>query len=176
VRARRWVLCGIAMFVIAVIAFFGWIVVFPHGNRIGRTNLVVVLGPYYLNDRMMIAQSVLAVSPGAPILVSKPGGSDPTPCPTTVPGAAAFVCFLPVPYSTRGEARFAAHYALEHHYTSMTVVAPRAQLTRAKIRFSRCWPGRLTMVEAPESFHQAVDQFAYQSAAIVKAETVQRSC
>jgi hypothetical protein len=147
-------------------------VAFPSKDPIGKTSVVVVLGPWNENDRIATAERVQALSPGVPVLLSDDSG-----CPSAFRlRFPRLVCFHPSPDSTRGEARFAASYAAAHHDTTMTVIAPRAQLSRARIRFSRCWAGRLSMVEAPMSLLEAVWQLPYQIAATIKAETFQRQC
>jgi uncharacterized SAM-binding protein YcdF (DUF218 family) len=54
------------------------------------------------------------------------------PAPTPV------LCFHPVPYSTRGEARAVARLAADHHWTSVLVVTSRYHIVRAGILFDRC--------------------------------------
>jgi hypothetical protein len=147
-------------------------VVFPDVDSIGKTDLVVVVdGPGDL-DKFNVTGKVVAVNPRTTVLYSASDGR----CDEMRRITPHLVCFRPNPDTTEGEARFAAAYATAHHDDTMTVVARRAQLGRARIRFSRCWHGQLAMVEVPMSFWSALRQLPYQTLATIKAETVQRHC
>lgn len=85
-------------------------------------------------------------------------------------------CFVPDPFTTRGEARAAAVYARDHDLHSMTIVTTADQLVRARLRFSRCFPGPIRLVEAGSSVGFRVVRLAYQNAAMIKALVWQREC
>jgi len=68
------------------------------------------------------------------------------PAPTRV------LCFHPVPYSTRGEARAIARLAADHHWSSILVVTSRYHINRAGILFDRCYDGAVYTAGARQSF------------------------
>jgi len=172
VHARRLVAICTVVAVIAVLAFFVRFVAYPHTDPIGKTGLVVLVNSPGDSNKIAVAKKVLAVNPTATLLFSEAAG-----CPDVVHTFAEHVvCFVPHPDTTQGEARYAASYDESHDSGGMTVVAPRAQLSRARIRFERCWHGPLAMVEAPMSLVATLLRLPYQSLATIKAETVQRGC
>ena len=68
------------------------------------------------------------------------------------PAPVPVVCFHPVPYSTRGEARSVARLAVNHHWTSVLVVTSRYHIARAGILFDRCFDGAVYTEGAKQSF------------------------
>jgi uncharacterized SAM-binding protein YcdF (DUF218 family) len=62
------------------------------------------------------------------------------------------LCFHPVPYSTRGEARSVARLAANHHWASVLVVTSRYHIARAAILFDRCFGGAVYTEGATQSF------------------------
>jgi uncharacterized SAM-binding protein YcdF (DUF218 family) len=68
------------------------------------------------------------------------------------PAPAPVLCFHPVPYSTRGEARSVARLAANHHWTSVLVVTSRYHIARAGILFDRCFGGAVYTEGAEQSF------------------------
>jgi uncharacterized SAM-binding protein YcdF (DUF218 family) len=62
-------------------------------------------------------------------------------------GAARFrvVCFRPVPYSTRGEARAVAGMAAARGWRSVLVVTSTYHVTRARLLFDRCVGPRVSV-------------------------------
>ena len=58
----------------------------------------------------------------------------------------------------------------------MVVVATTDQVTRARLRFDRCFGGTISVVAAAEPQEMRSFAFTYEWGAIIKAETVQRSC
>jgi hypothetical protein len=147
-------------------------VVFPTADPIGPTDVIVVLGPWQIPHQIDVAEKVQAANPDAPVLLSAGSG-----CPPEFRMLFAhLVCFRPRPDTTRGEARWASDYATAHHFRSMAVVVTRPQLSRARLRFSRCWAGQLSMIEDPTSWQSALAGVPYQSVAALKAETYERGC
>jgi uncharacterized SAM-binding protein YcdF (DUF218 family) len=68
------------------------------------------------------------------------------------PAPVPVICFHPVPYSTRGEARAVARLAADHHWTSVLVVTSRYHIARAGILFDRCLNGVVYTAAAEQSF------------------------
>jgi len=91
-------------------------------------------------------------------------------------GAARVVCFMPSPDTTQGEAEATARLAKEYNIRSIVLVTTPDQTWRAKLRFGRCYSGKIYAVTTPLPKHLWPFQIAYQWAATAKAELVNRSC
>ncbi len=111
--------------------------------------------------------------PGAVEVVSTPGRQR---CPHPYPGASDIICFRPDPTTTQGEARATAALAAQYGWKHITVVTTADQVWRARLRFSRCWSGDLSVVRAPTSIVSRLFSAPYETAATIKAEVFQRSC
>jgi len=87
-------------------------------------------------------------------------------------------CFDPRPRTTRGEAREVARLAAERGWDRVVVVAPTYHITRARWIVERCFDGEIVMADTGEPFGAATwsYQYAYQSAAFVKATAFQQGC
>ena len=86
------------------------------------------------------------------------------------------VKFRPVPFSTQGEARYLADQARARGWKRVVVVSGRSQITRGRLRISRCYPGELGMVGSPLQLRWVAYDAAYEWAALAKALVLQRSC
>ena len=171
-RRRGWTRLLVAALVLAAAAET-WAFVVPGSDQPAASDLVVVLGGNGYDERLRRGIELVGDFPGATLAVSQP---NPRYCPRLAPGARRIVCFRARPFTTRGEARFAARYARAHGGRSIEVVVSADQLRRARLRFERCWPGSLHMVKSRASLWSVLKQLPYQSAASVKALVFQRSC
>jgi uncharacterized SAM-binding protein YcdF (DUF218 family) len=65
-------------------------------------------------------------------------------------GNASFpvVCFRATPYTTRGEARQVAALGAQHHWSSFLVVTSTYHVTRARLLYNRCIPGKVDVIGA----------------------------
>lgn len=97
----------------------------------------------------------------------------PPGCASGVPAGVEKVCFRPEPETTQGEARYLAAWRNWRH---VIVVVGRAQATRARIRVQRCTGGRVDYVTTTPPVLLRPYRIAYESAARVKAEILQRRC
>jgi uncharacterized SAM-binding protein YcdF (DUF218 family) len=86
------------------------------------------------------------------------------------------VCFHSEPFTTRGEARSVADLAGQHGWHSVILVTTPDQATRATLRVSRCYGGKIFVATARLPWYQWPTQIAYQVAATVKAYTLETSC
>jgi hypothetical protein len=170
---RRWFNIVVALVIVAagIVAIRLYVVPASDGAR--PADAVVVLGGQAYKARLQTADVMLARYPGSAVVVSIPGG---IPCPPQPPGASAILCFSPNPSTTQGEARTAAKLAAHYGWKSMEVVTTADQVWRARLRFSRCWGGDLRMVRSNSSIYQRMRAVPYETAATIKAETLQRSC
>jgi hypothetical protein len=85
-------------------------------------------------------------------------------------------CFRPDPFSTQGEARYAASQARLHGWRSLIVVSSVPQSTRARLRVQRCFHGTVKVVAARPSLASWVYGVIYEWGALTKALVWQRSC
>lgn len=97
-------------------------------------------------------------------------------CPALdVPGVRV-ECFRPDPFSTQGEARYAASQARVRGWNSLIVVSSVPQSTRARLRVQRCFHGNVKLVAARPSPARWAYGVVYEWGALVKALVWQRSC
>jgi hypothetical protein len=97
-------------------------------------------------------------------------------CPyVDVPGVRV-ECFRPDPFSTQGEARYAASQARLHGWHSLIVVSSVPQSTRARLRVQRCFHGTVKVVAARPSLASWAYGVIYEWGALTKALVWQRSC
>jgi uncharacterized SAM-binding protein YcdF (DUF218 family) len=80
------------------------------------------------------------------------------------------------PDTTQGEAEGTARLAREYGFRSIVLVTTPDQTWRAKLRFGRCYRGKIFAVTTPLPLSQWPYQIAYQWGATVKAEVVNRGC
>ncbi|MEA9985946.1 hypothetical protein [Subtercola sp. RTI3] len=91
-------------------------------------------------------------------------------CSTQVKHTYTVTCFTPAPFTTRGEAHELQAMAAEHGWKSATVITYTPHIDRARIIVSRCFSGKLSMVEdrKPLSYAEWGYAFFYQTAGFVK--------
>ena len=111
----------------------------------------------------------------APVLVVADGDRRSDRHPLNPPWGVEVVRFVPDPFTTRGEARFVAELARERGWGRVIVVAGRAQVGRARLRFRRCWPNGEVCVVAPPD-RVGVFDVLYEIGATMKAFIYQRGC
>jgi len=85
-------------------------------------------------------------------------------------------CFTPVPATTRGEARYIGERGAAEHWRSVIIVTTPDHAWRARLRVERCFPGQVYVATSPLPKADWLRQIAYQWAATVKAELLQRDC
>jgi uncharacterized SAM-binding protein YcdF (DUF218 family) len=86
------------------------------------------------------------------------------------------VCFLAVPYSTRGEARAIARLARTRGWHTVVVVSSRFHLFRVRLLVRRCTSVRLQLVPAPVTWWTWPIAIFSEWAKLAVAETLRRSC
>ena len=86
------------------------------------------------------------------------------------------VCFHAQPYSTRGEARWAAHFAGHEGWHSLAIVSSRFHLYRARTLFRRCTNARIELVSTPVEWYLWPYDVLAEWAKLAVAETVRRGC
>jgi hypothetical protein len=113
----------------------------------------------------------------APVLLLSRGTklSESGRCPPSMPGVRV-ICFNPSPATTQGEAEFLGRLARKDRWRSVALVTVTPQGTRARLRTSRCFPGKIYVVTAPLPTRLWPYEIAYEWGATLKALFVQRSC
>jgi uncharacterized SAM-binding protein YcdF (DUF218 family) len=89
---------------------------------------------------------------------------------------ARVVCFLAVPYSTRGEARAVERLARERGWNSVVVVTSTFHVTRAHMLFRRCFRGPLSFVGSPSPWWRLPADWASETGKLAVQLTVERGC
>jgi uncharacterized SAM-binding protein YcdF (DUF218 family) len=90
--------------------------------------------------------------------------------------AAQVICFEPKPFSTRGEARAVGALARRHGWTKVVVVTSTFHVTRARMLFRRCYPGRLWMVGTPTRWWVLPEEWAFETGKLAVQLTAERGC
>lgn len=171
-RARRFLI----VFVILIAVFCAataWLFVWPATGMPARVDAIVVLGGP--GNRIDAAERLAGQGRARYLVISEGQYVPPYLCGTYV-GTALVVCFRPTPATTQGEAEATARLARQYGWRSIVLVTTPDQTWRAKLRFRRCYSGSVYGVTTPLPSHLWPFQIAYQWAATVKAELVNRSC
>ena len=86
------------------------------------------------------------------------------------------LCFHADPNTTRGEAQWIGKEAALRHWTSIVLVTTPDQAWRARLRVSRCFPGKVYVATSPLPVLGWVRQIPYQWAASARALIFERAC
>jgi uncharacterized SAM-binding protein YcdF (DUF218 family) len=82
---------------------------------------------------------------------------------------AGLICQRPSPATTEGEGRMLQQQAAAHGWRSAVVVTQTAHITRARTIVSRCFSGRISMLESSDGpMFGWPYQYLYQTAATIK--------
>lgn len=145
--------------------------VFPRTAEPAPADVLFVLGPP--SARVEYAEQLMVEGIAPTIAISMPVDEN-----GDIQGAYCeaersykIICFHPDPFTTEGEALALTELAEEHGWKTANVVAPTFHVFRAKWIIERCFPGTVAMVGYDENLNvlEWAYQFAYQSAATVKA-------
>lgn len=90
--------------------------------------------------------------------------------------AATVICFEPVPFSTRGEARAIERLAREHGWRRIVIVTSTFHLTRARMLVHRCYSGRLWAVGTPTKWWRLPEEWAFETGKLAVQLTSERGC
>jgi uncharacterized SAM-binding protein YcdF (DUF218 family) len=147
----------------------------PHGDPLSHADAIVVLGGEK-DGRIDYALDLARQGYADTVVISNDyGPNDPLIRRACAAGTARItvVCFVPSPWTTRGEAMFVQRTAAERGWKHVIVVSWNFHLVRARYIFHQCFDGTVTMRPAPVSFvHNPLDwayTYAYQYGALAKA-------
>jgi hypothetical protein len=148
--------------------------VWPAHDPIKGAHADAVLVLNFPGPRWPVAEQ-LAQERAAPVMLVSVASVE-WNCPRqTFPGV-RLECFRPDPFSTMGEARYAAAQARQHDWHSLIVVTDLAQSTRARVRVRRCFSGTVEGVVARPSLPALAYDVVYEWGALAKALVWQRGC
>jgi uncharacterized SAM-binding protein YcdF (DUF218 family) len=89
---------------------------------------------------------------------------------------ARVICFDPKPFSTRGESRAVARLARQHGWNEVVVVTSTFHVTRARMLFHRCYPGKLWFVGTPTTWWRIPEEWAFETGKLAVQLTAERGC
>jgi hypothetical protein len=148
---------------------------FPRSDAPGRADAVFVLGGTNMGVRVETGADLVRHGYVPYLVISR---ANPTSrCEEFADLAGTEMeCDRPEPFTTQGEARMIARISAEHGWHSVIVVTSRDQATRARIRIRRCWHGGLRVIAVSTPWISVPYETVYETAALVKAEVLQRGC
>ncbi len=89
---------------------------------------------------------------------------------------AKVICFEPVPFSTRGEARAIGRLAREHGWHRVVIVTSTFHVSRARILVRRCYRGSLWTVGTPTTWWRLPEEWAFETGKLAVQLTAERGC
>lgn len=147
--------------------------VFPPQDDPTGADLVYVIGPPD-PSRIDLAEQLLDQGATA-ALVSVPtsdqGAPELTESGLSFCRESAVTCRNPVPFTTAGEALMLGDYVAQRDVGTIVVITVTPHVARTRYIFDKCYSGHVSVVGVDQhlSFGDWIYQYAYQSAAFVKA-------
>ena len=152
-----------------------YFVAFPWPDSLPRSDVIFVLGPPTQN-RVAYAEELRARGYSSRILLSvSPPGEPLSAADIEACGSPYVDCITPIPFTTKGEARMLNAYLSGRAEDSAIVITIVPHVSRSRFIFAQCFRGSTAFFGVREGW-QATDwahQFAYQTAAFVKAATTE---
>ena len=173
-RRVRWILAIAAIELLIVGGVSARLFIWPDTGMPGRVDAIFVLGGdgYRVDLGLDLAREgrtrYLVLSRGLPWI--QPGLCGLHYYDATV------LCFQPAPDTTQGEAEYAARLAHQRGWRTLAVITTPDQAWRARLRFQRCFAGPVYSMTTALPGGEWPYAIAYQWAAAVKAETINRGC
>jgi len=174
-RRKRWrtALIVLAIVVITASAATARLFIWPDQGMPARVSAIVMLDS---PGNSVSAALRLEHQHRAPFLVISQGTYlSGYGCPPPVPRV-KLICFNPAPSSTRGEAEFVGRLARKYHWRSIAVITITPQVSRARLRMERCFPGPVYVVARPVALASWPYEISYEWGAMIKALVLQRGC
>lgn len=163
---------------VLTVAFFGggyFLFTRPHGDALAKADAIVVLGGDP-DGRIDYGLDLARQGYADTVVISDAWGDNDREINRACAAGTAtlsVICFVPDPFSTRGEAMFTADLAREHGWKHVIVVSWNFHLVRARFIFGQCFDGELTMRPVPRHYDYHLGDWAgvysYQYRALVKA-------
>lgn len=178
----RATLVGVSTFVIFLLVCVPTYVFPAFDNLEQASDAVLVLGPA-TRERQRVARDLVARGLAETVVLSAPkDGLAPDGTGTgrlascNKPDGA--ICFMPLPTTTRGEARAFRDLAEKYGWKSVVIVTETPHVTRARVIFERCFDGDIRFAEFRSSMPPSkwFSQFFVQTGAFVKVLAEGTSC
>ena len=173
IKLKRRTVVALIILLIAFCAVTARLFVFPATGMPARVDAIVVPGGN--GDRIGAAVNLAKQNRARYLVLSEGSYIPPGLCGSRV-GSAQVLCFNPIPGTTQGEAEETARLAKQYGFRSIVVVTTPDQTWRTELRFRRCFSGKIYAVTTPLPTHMWPLMIAYQWAASIKAEVVNRGC
>jgi uncharacterized SAM-binding protein YcdF (DUF218 family) len=175
----RWTI-RLILLVVVLVAFLAatfYLFVFPHTDRVTHADAVVVLSGGR-SDRLPKGLKLVQDGVARTLVISDGRALGYPQANRLCRGGQPFkvLCFVPDPYSTRGEAESVARLARKHGWRSLVVVTSRYHVFRSRILFKRCFHGPLAVVGSMPSLKNLFDGALQEWPKLVYEETLVRSC
>jgi uncharacterized SAM-binding protein YcdF (DUF218 family) len=175
-RVSLWVrfAAGIAAVAAVLAAVCVSLYVTPATDSPVKADAILVLGPP-LEPRIQTAYRLAEAGVSDKVIVSIPNDRAPSSgklafCPAP-PKDIEVACFIPSPFTTKGEAAYVQEMYDRGQLGTVVVVTQAPHILRARLIFSRCFSGRAEFVadDSHRSLLGWLYEFAYQTAAMVPA-------
>lgn len=173
IKLKRRTVVALVILLIAFCAVTARLFVFPATGMPARVDAIVVPGGN--GDRIGAAVNLAKQDRARYLVISEGLYIPPGLCGSRV-GSAQVICFNPNPGTTQGEAEETPRLATQYGFQSIVVVTTPDQTWRTELRFRRCFSGKIYAVTTPLPMHMWPLMIAYQWAASIKAEVVNRGC
>lgn len=164
-----------ALGVVAVLGIAGYFLFSrPQGEQPTKADAIVVLGGDW-DGRVQYGMDLARQGYADTVVLSNSWGNFSGIKKACAAGTATItvICFVPDPFTTRGEAMFTQRVAREHHWKHVIVVSWNFHMVRARYIFGQCFEGTVTMVPVPRRYDYGLRKwamtYAYQYGGLVKA-------
>ncbi|QEN15631.1 YdcF family protein [Mycolicibacterium sp. ELW1] len=179
VRRALAILVAVGVSVAGILAVTGYFLFTrPHVDPLSKADAIVVLGGE--NDgRLEYGLNLARQGYASTVVLSNAYSATPADlgdfehaCASGTPSITV-LCFIPDPFTTRGEAMYVARLAKEHNWTHVIVVSWNYHMVRARYIFHQCFGGDVTMNPVPRPYDftpwRWAAEYVYQYAGFVKA-------
>ncbi len=175
--AHKLVVIGLAVMMVLIVGatVYRTYVAPDIDGRLHRADAVIVLGgnPY---ERFEYGIELASQGLAGEVVLSNSVGPTDTRMQSLCSGAVKDVtitCFLPQPWTTRGEAREIRRMAEQRQWHEIIVITTTAHVERARFIMERCYTDGMQMTDFPEHRGpvETVFGWGYQSAGWLKALT-----
>jgi uncharacterized SAM-binding protein YcdF (DUF218 family) len=146
----------------------------PPEQRPRRADAVVVLGGRSEPDRLQLGLRLVRAGVAPVLVVSAPPADSPL-----CAGKASFqvICFMPDPFTTRGEAEMIGRLAAKRRWRSLAVATSNYHALRARLLVERCFHGSVSVSHSASrgvlgTFEKSVHEWG----GLIYALTFARGC